>query len=616
MSAANTRGKSLLKPVNGFTLSSSFPYSMERYRTGPFFVFFGLMSSAKRLKAISPANTRGPIRNVLPLFLMIVAFWLAGASPVKAFQSEKKDTESTAGVTFTSIPTAADSMAAKKQQAATVKAAAPKSVAADEKPKTLWEIFIAGFLGGFAAFLMPCIYPMLPLTVSFFTKKAGSRSRAVLQSLIYGLSIIVIYVFLGFVITLLFGPSALNALATNGIFNFFFFLLLVVFGISFLGAFEITLPSSLANKLDENSDKGGLIGIFFMASTLVVVSFSCTGPIIGSVLVEAATKGERLGPAIGMFGFSLALALPFTLFALFPSALKSLPKSGGWLNSVKVVLGFIEIAFALKFLSNVDLAYHWNLFDREIFLSLWIAIGVLMGLYLIGKIKFAHDSELTHLSIPRTFISIIVFAFVIYMIPGLWGAPLKSISAFLPPLSTQDFDLSAGVGTAATAPVNASTIKTKKYEELFKRLPKVKGIDDWYDYDQAVEVSKQLHKPILIDFTGWNCVNCRKMESNVLPNPEVLQRLQNDFVVLQLVIDDKTELPANEQFKSALTGKNISTLGGKWLDLEESKYNSNAQPLYVIINEKGQTLVTPQGASDIETYKKYLDSGIAAYKAL
>jgi thiol:disulfide interchange protein len=552
------------------------------------------------------------IPSCLTTFFILIVFVLAGIAPAKAFQNKKADTTvSTAGVTFTDIP--ADTPI--KKAASTTTVAASKPIGANTPPQSLWAIFIAGFLGGFAAFLMPCIYPMLPLTVSFFTKKAGNRSRAVFQSLLYGLSIIVIYVLLGLIITILFGPSALNALATNGIFNMFFFLLLVFFGISFFGAFEITLPSSLANKLDENSDKGGLIGIFFMASTLVVVSFSCTGPIIGSVLVEAATKGERLGPAVGMFGFSLALALPFTLFALFPSALKSLPKSGGWLNSVKVVLGFIEIAFSLKFLSNVDLAYHWNWFDREIFLSLWIAIGLLMGLYLIGKIKFAHDSELTHLSVPRAFISIIVFAFVIYMIPGLWGAPLKSISAFLPPLSTQDFDLSAGVGgaTASTTP-NLGDIKTKKYEELFKRMPKVKGIADWYDYDQAIEVSKQLHKPILIDFTGWNCVNCREMEANVFPNAEVLKRLQNDFVILQLVIDDKTELPASEQFKSALTGKNITTLGGKWLDLEETKYNSNAQPFYVMINEKGETLVKPQGANfNIEEFKNYLDSGISAY---
>ncbi len=548
------------------------------------------------------------------LLLMLLAFCFSGAA-----LAQKADTVTTADVQFTSIPSKIDSIKAniKKQDSLTKAAArqANATVNMPDKPKTLWEVFIAGFLGGFAAFLMPCVYPMLPLTVSFFTKKGGSRSRAVLQSALYGLSIIIIYVALGFIITLLFGPSALNALATNGIFNFCFFLLLVVFGISFLGAFEITLPSSLANKMDANSDKGGLAGIFFMAATLVVVSFSCTGPIIGSVLVEAATKGERLAPAIVMLGFSLALALPFTIFAMFPSALKSLPKSGGWLNSVKVILGFIEIAFALKFLSNVDLAYHWNWFDREIFLSLWIAIGILMCLYLIGKIKFPHDSDLPYLSVPRTFISIIVFAFVVYMIPGLWGAPLKSISAFLPPLSTQDFDLSSGVGAAQNTVTNASTIKNKKYEEIFKRMPKVKGIDDWYDYDQAVEVAKQLHRPILIDFTGWNCVNCRKMEANVLPSPEVLKRLQNNFVVVQLVIDDKTELLPAEQFISKLTGKKITTIGGKWFDLEIGKYNSNAQPFYVMTDEKGNTLVPPQGANfNIDEYVKYLDSGIAAYR--
>jgi thiol:disulfide interchange protein DsbD len=558
-------------------------------------------------------------RGLLPLVVLLGFIAFIGGGTAFAQTDSSADTVSTADVQFTNIPTRADSInALKKHKDSVTKAAAQINTAkpaVNQKPQTLWQIFIAGLLGGFAAFLMPCIYPMLPLTVSFFTKKAGSRGKGILQSVLYGLSIIVIYVFVGLLVTLAFGPDALNALATNGIFNFLFFLLLLLFGISFLGAFEITLPGSLANKLDQNSDKGGLAGIFFMASTLVVVSFSCTGPIIGSVLVEAATKGERLGPAVGMFGFALALALPFTLFALFPSALKSLPKSGGWLNSVKVVLGFIEIAFALKFLSNVDLAYHWNWFDREVFLSLWIAIGLLMGLYLIGKIKFAHDSEVTHLSVPRTFIAIVVFAFVVYMIPGLWGAPLKSISAFLPPLSTQDFDLSSsGAGTIPPA-ANRSSIKVKKYEDVFKRMPKVKGIDDWYDYDQAIEVSRQLHKPILIDFTGWNCVNCRRMEANVFTAPEVLSRLQNDFVVLQLVIDDKTEIPVAEQTKSELTGKPLTTLGGKWIDLEINKYNSNAQPFYVIINEKGETLVPPQGANfHVDQYVAYLDSGIAAYK--
>jgi len=547
------------------------------------------------------------------ILLFLIASLFAGLAPAKAFQ-KKADTVSTSDVQFTSIPTAADSLAARKKQDSAKKAnetVVKKAVTgnANDAPKSLWSIFIAGLLGGFAAFLMPCIYPMVPLTVSFFTKKGGSRSKGILNSVLYGLCIIFIYVFIGILITLIFGPSALNGLATNGIFNFCFFLLLIVFGISFLGAFEITLPSSLANKLDQNSDKGGLAGIFFMAATLAVVSFSCTGPLASSVLLDSI-KGERIGPAVGMFGFSLALALPFTLFAMFPSALKSLPKSGGWLNSVKVILGFLELAFSLKFLSNVDLAYHWNWFDREIFLSLWIAIGLFMGLYLIGKIKFENDSEVTHLSVPRTFLSLVVFAFVIYMIPGLWGAPLKSISAFLPPLSTQDFDLSGGASSSTPG------VGDKKYADVFRRMPKVKGIDDWYDYNQAIAFAKTQHKPIMIDFTGWNCVNCRKMETNVFPNPEVLTRLQNDYIVLQLVIDDKTELPVADQTKSSYTGKPITTLGAKWLDFEITKYNSNAQPFYVLIDNQGNSLVPPQGAIfDIQSFIAYLDSGLKAYKA-
>jgi thiol:disulfide interchange protein DsbD len=406
----------------------------------------------------------------------------------------------------------------------------------------------------------------------------------------------------------------LNALATNGVFNIFFFLLLVVFGISFLGAFEITLPSSLANKLDANSDRGGLAGIFFMAATLVVVSFSCTGPIIGTLLVDAASKGERLGPAIGMFGFSLALAIPFTIFALFPSLLKTLPKSGGWLNSVKVVLGFLELAFALKFLSNVDLAYHWNWFDREIFLSIWIALGLLLGLYLIGKIKFSHDSDLPYLSVPRTFIAIVVFSFVIYMIPGLWGAPLKVISGFLPPPATQDFDLSKISSSATAAPIQKVSITEKKYEDVFKR-GKHNGLNEWYDFEQALQVSKELGKPVLIDFTGWNCPNCRKMENDVWSDPQVFKRMQNDFVLLELYVDEKKDLPVAEQYTSQYSGKRITNIGAKNSDYEASKFGTNSQPYYVIVDGNGNVLVPPQGANyTVDNYIKFLDSGITAYK--
>lgn len=478
--------------------------------------------------------------------------------------------------------------------------------------KSLWSIFIAGLIGGFAALLMPCIFPMLPLTVSYFTKQSGTRASGISKALLYGLFIIVIYVALGMIITIAFGSDALNALSTNGIFNFLFFLLLVVFAASFFGAFEITLPSSFVNKMDAKSDKGGLIGLFFMAFSLSLVSFSCTGPIIGTLLVEAASKGERLGPAIGMLGFSIALAIPFGLFAMFPSMLKSLPKSGGWLNSVKVVLGFLELALALKFLSNVDLAYHWNWLDREVFLSLWITIFGLMGLYLIGKIKFSHDSELKFLSVPRTILAIVVFSFVVYMVPGLWGAPLKSISAFLPPSATQDFDLSAGV---ASTPAHSDG-KVKKYAEIFHERGTPKGFDPYYDYDQALEAAKELNKPVLIDFTGWNCVNCRKMEANVWTDPGVAKLLKEEFVMAELFVDDKTELPANEQSISKYSGKKIKTIGNKNSDFQASTFNSNSQPLYVIVDASGKVLVPQTGANyNIEQYKAFLQSGIDAFKA-
>ena len=546
--------------------------------------------------------------------LISFSFAIAGGSAY-ASANQSADTVSTADVEFTDVtPVTADTAVKQTVTPTAIKAAGAIAVKETEKPKTLWQIFVAGLLGGFAALLMPCIYPLLPLTVSFFTKKAGSRSKGIWHSVIYGLSIIIIYVSLGLLITLVFGSDALNSLATNGIFNLFFFLLLIVFGASFLGAFELTLPSSLANKLDENSDKGGMAGLFFMAATLVVVSFSCTGPIIGTLLVEAASKGERLAPALGMFGFSLALAIPFTIFALFPSLLKSLPKSGGWLNSVKVVLGFLELGFALKFLSNVDLAYHWNWFDREIFLSVWIALGVFLFLYLIGKIKFSHDSDVPYLSVPRTFFAIVVFAFVVYMVPGLWGAPLKSISGFLPPIATQDFNLTTFNGGGEAAPAQAVSIKTKKYEDLFVN-GKHAGLNEWYDMEQALQVSKELGKPVLIDFTGWNCANCRKMEADVWSDAAVHKRLSNDFILLELYVDEKTELPAAEQVVSTYSGKKIKTIGNKWSDYEAKNFNVNSQPYYVIVNSKGDVLVPPQGANySVNNYIEFLDSGKAAYE--
>ncbi|WP_353127753.1 protein-disulfide reductase DsbD family protein [Parapedobacter pyrenivorans] len=482
---------------------------------------------------------------------------------------------------------------------------------ADENPQTLWGIFIAGIIGGFAAFLMPCIYPMVPLTVSFFTKQSGTRSKGVVNALLYGLFIIVIYVALGMLVTLLFGASALNEAASSAWFNLLFFVIIIIFAISFLGAFEITLPSRFVNKMDEKSNKGGLLGLFFMAFTLALVSFSCTGPIIGYLLVEAVSEGALMGPAIGMLGFSVALAIPFMIFAFFPSLLKEMPRSGGWLNTVKVSLGFLELALAFKFLSNVDLAYHWGILDREVFLAIWIVIFGLFGLYLLGKLKFSHDSSVPYISIPRLFFAIAMLSFTVYMVPGLWGAPLKALSAWLPPSPTQDFNLHR-VGFASSTP-QASNAIVKKYGDVF-HAPH--GIDAFYDYDQALAYSKQVGKPVLLDFTGWSCVNCRKMEESVWPDPQVLKRLKEDYILVSLYVDDRTELEPDEQYVSEFSGKKIRRVGQKWSDLQASRFGTNAQPYYVIVDSDGKQLVPAQAYNeDIQNYIVFLDSGIAAYQA-
>ncbi|MNK73437.1 Thiol:disulfide interchange protein DsbD precursor [compost metagenome] len=477
-----------------------------------------------------------------------------------------------------------------------------------EAQKTLWGIFIAGFVGGLAALLMPCIFPMLPLTVSFFTK-GSEKGKAFGRAALYGFFIILIYVVLGLLVTVIFGADALNNLSTNGIFNFFFFLLLVVFAASFLGAFEITLPSSWVNKMDANSDKGGVAGLFFMAGTLALVSFSCTGPIIGTLLVQAATTGALLGPAIGMFGFSLALAIPFALFALFPSAMQKLPKSGGWLNSVKVVLGFLELAFALKFLSNVDLAYHWEWFDREIFLALWIVIFGMMGIYLLGKLKFSHDSPLNSISVPRLFLATIVLAFTVYLIPGMWGAPLRSVSAFLPPQETQDFDLyTSGLLTGKSATNDGP----HKYADKFHAPLRLNA---YFDYEEGLAQAKKQNKPVLIDFTGHACVNCRKMEANVWPNRDILKMISEDYILIQLYVDDKSEL-APADVVTTPEGKKLNTIGKKWSDLQARKFQSNSQPFYVLLDPKTESLLAqPQGADyEVANYKKFLESGLNAFK--
>lgn len=448
-----------------------------------------------------------------------------------------------------------------------------------------WYILIAGFLAGLIALVTPCVWPMIPMTVSFFLKRTKDRSQSIRDAYTYGISIIVIYVLLGLVVTGIFGASALNSLATNAVFNIIFFLLLVIFAFSFFGAFEIALPSSWTTKLDEKADATtGLLSIFFMAFTLCLVSFSCTGPIIGTLLVEAATSGSMLYPAIGMFGFALALSLPFTLFALFPSMLKSMPKSGGWLNMVKVVLGFCELALSLKFLSVADLAYGWGILDREVFLCLWIVIFLFLGFYLLGMIRLPHDDDPQpgdRVSVTRLMLSLVSIAFAIYMIPGLWGAPCKAISAFAPPMSTQDFKLGE------------------------------QAITTYHDYEEGMAAAKRLGKPVLVDFSGFGCVNCRKMEASVWTDPEVKQIIDNEYILIELMVDDKTALPYVEVVNENGKEVKLRTVGDKWSYLQRYKFGANAQPFYVLLNAEGKPLTGSYSYNeDIPAYVDFLNQGL------
>ncbi len=465
--------------------------------------------------------------------------------------------------------------------------------------KTLLWIFFTAFAGGLLALFTPCVYSMIPVTVSFFTKRSKTRSEGIRNALYYAISIVLIFTLLGFLITLIFGPAALNNLSTNWIANLIFFALFLVFGISFLGAFDINLPTNWSTKADSKAGLKSFSGIFFMALTLVAVSFSCTGPIIGNLLVLAA-KGNYYGPLVGMFGFSVALALPFALFAFFPSKLNVLGKAGGWLNAVKVTLGFLELALALKFLSNADLSKSWRLLDREVFLSLWIVIFALLGLYLLGKIKFHHDDDLPnndfglpYLTIPRLLFAIAAFSFVVYMIPGLWGAPLKGISAFVPPLGTQDFISSSGAVSAHFSDENKTTAHPTKYYEVMKKYePEVVvkyGMTTYFDYDEALAVARAAHKPLMLDFTGINCVNCRKMEGQVWSDPQVMQMLKDNFIIVSLYVDvQNLDLPQNEQYFSKALNKQVETLGDKNADFQVTKFGANSQPFYFFLdgNEK------------------------------
>ncbi|GAA4234619.1 thioredoxin family protein [Postechiella marina] len=482
-----------------------------------------------------------------------------------------------------------------------------------ESDKSLLGIFIIAFLSGFAALLTPCVFPMIPMTVSFFTKQSKTKAAGIRNAIIYGLSIIVIYVFLGILVSLLFGADALNALSTNVWFNIIFFILLLVFAASFLGAFEIMLPNSWANKVDSQADRGGLIGIFFMALALAIVSFSCTGPIVGTLLVEAAAGGSQIGPIVGMLGFSLAIALPFALFAAFPGWLNSLPKSGGWLNTVKVVLGFLELALAFKFLSNADLVLQLHWLEREVFLAIWIAIFGALAFYLFGKIQLPHDSPLSHISVGRLSLGLIVMSFTIYMIPGLWGAPLNLISAFPPPQHYSESPYGVGftqLGSGSNLANNHSEIPDGAH------LMPPHDILAFNDYDKGLAYAKKVGKPVMIDFTGHACVNCRKMEQNVWVKPSVLKFLKNDVVLISLYVDDKRKLEDHEIVDSKLRpGKKLKYIGQKWSELQTIKYKANTQPMYVLMDHNEENLIEPVAYTpDVNAYHTWLKKGINNFK--
>ncbi len=496
-----------------------------------------------------------------------------------------------------------------------VKTPIAKEIKKEEKGdenRGLFSIFIIAFLSGFAALLTPCVFPMIPMTVSFFTKQSKNRAAGIRNAIIYGISIIVIYVLLGTAVTAVFGADALNALATNVWFNIIFFLLLVVFAFSFLGAFELVLPHKWVNKVDRQADRGGLIGIFFMALALAIVSFSCTGPIVGTLLVEAASRGG-IAPIVGMFGFSLAIALPFALFAAFPGWLNSLPKSGGWLNTVKVFLGFLELALAFKFLSQADLVLQLHILEREVFIAIWIAIFGTLSFYLFGKIKLPHDSPLTNISVGRLSLGLLVLSFTIYMVPGLWGAPLNLISAFPPPLDYAESPY--GVGNSKVGGVMSS-----EHEELPEgaHLLAPHQILAFNNYDKGLAYAKKVGKPVMLDFTGWACVNCRKMEQNVWVEDQVLNSLKNDVVLISLYVDDKRKLEENEITESKLRpGKKLKYIGQKWSEFQTIRYKTNTQPFYVLMGHDEENLIEPVGYTpDADEYYEWLKTGIENYKKI
>ncbi len=512
------------------------------------------------------------------------------------------------------FPNGAETFDVKIEQASSSSTTAGNELSvSDKKDESLFTIFFICLAAGLLAVITPCVFPLIPVTVSFFLKKSKTRSEGVSNAFWYSLSIILIYTIPTLIITLVFGEKALYNISTHPAFNFFFFAIFIVFGISLLGAFEIQLPNSWANKADQKAGRGGWVGIFFMALTLVIVSFSCTGPIVGTLLGQTSNQGIGLAPVTGMLGFSLGLALPFALFALFPSMLKSLPKSGGWLNSVKVVFGFIELALALKFLSNIDLMYHWHLLDRNIFLTLWIVIFVLLGLYLIGKIKFSHDSDVSYVSIPKLFFAIASFSFALYMVPGLFGAPLNALSGLIPPVTTQSWPTQQpGEKFESTGASNVKIPAPKKHADI---LSVPYGLTAYFDLEEGMAAARALNKPAMLDFTGHSCANCRKMEDYVWRDPRVLSRLKNDFVLISLYVDEPRKLPATEQYTNA-AGEKIKTVGAKNLDYEITKFGFNAQPLYMFLdlNEAPLSNIKYGYDADVEKFISHLDAVKEEYK--
>lgn len=508
-----------------------------------------------------------------------------------------------------SVQVASSDFDSNKTETATVKGESSSKKSGSKR--SLWAIFIIAFFSGFAALLTPCVFPMIPMTVSFFTKQSKSKVAGIRNAIIYGLSIITIYVLLGIFVSAIFGADALNALSTNVWFNIIFFLLLIVFAVSFLGAFEIMLPNSWANKVDSQADRGGLIGIFFMALALAIVSFSCTGPIVGTLLVEAASGGSQVGPIIGMLGFSLAIALPFALFAAFPGWLNSLPKSGGWLNTVKVVLGFLELALAFKFLSNADLVLQLHWLEREVFIAIWISIFASLAFYLFGKIQLPHDSPLKHISVGRLSLGLVSLTFAIYMLPGLWGAPLNLISAFPPPQHYSESPYGVGYSKAGGGSTD-SHIDVPEGAHLMAPH----NIVAFNDYYKGLAYAKKIGKPVMIDFTGHACVNCRKMEQNVWVKPKVLDILKNDVVLISLYVDDKRKLKADEIVDSKLKpGKKLKYIGQKWSELQTIKYKTNSQPFYVLMNHNEENLIDPVAYTpNVDEYYNWLKKGTDTFK--